>query len=67
MTSLGNHTNAGSDSATFDREVDTIDYPNSDGEVAIDYNFKFNGYPKFVAFSSNDLFGEMLLSSTSQH
>ena len=44
-------------SATFAYSVVSINYPNADGDLTIDYNFEFNGYPKYVAFAPNDIQG----------
>jgi hypothetical protein len=43
--------------ATFNYEVTTVVKPSAQGQLTIDYNYEFNGYPKYLVFSPEDFLG----------
>ena len=43
--------------ATFNFDTVDIVKPSGQGELTIDYNYEFNGYPKYVLFNPEDFIG----------
>jgi hypothetical protein len=43
--------------ATFNFDTVNIVKPSGQGELTIDYNYEFNGYPKYVLFNPEDFIG----------